>query len=56
VGTSVFPENSPDNGGKWENFTFTWNSGSSTRADLVLLHRKLQGKTTKSPAPSVGRF
>ena len=37
VGTSVFPENSPDNGGKWENFTFTWNSGSSTRADLVLI-------------------
>ncbi|HUY13249.1 MAG TPA: GIDE domain-containing protein [Terriglobia bacterium] len=36
VGSSVFPENSPDNGGKWENFTFTWNSGSSTSADLAL--------------------
>jgi len=36
VGSNTFPANSPDNGGKWENFTFTWNSGSSTSADLAL--------------------
>jgi hypothetical protein len=36
VGSNNIPKNSPDNGGKWENFTFTWNSGSSTSADLAL--------------------
>jgi hypothetical protein len=36
VGSNEFPANSPDNGGSWKNFTFTWNSGSSTRADLAL--------------------
>jgi hypothetical protein len=36
VGTGDIPASSPDNGGSWQNFTFTWNSGSSTRADLAL--------------------
>jgi hypothetical protein len=36
VGSNDIPKNSPDNGGKWENFTLTWNSGSSTSADLAL--------------------
>ena len=31
VGTNDIPANSPDNGGSWENFTFTWNSGSSSQ-------------------------
>jgi hypothetical protein len=37
VGSSYFPQNSPDNGGQWQNFTFTWNSGASHTADLVLV-------------------
>ena len=36
VGSNKFPANSPDNGGSWKNFTVTWNSGSSSRADLAL--------------------
>ncbi|MGA7341400.1 MAG: hypothetical protein WBE72_08765 [Terracidiphilus sp.] len=36
VGSGEFPEYSPDNGGHWQNYTFTWNSGSSESADLVL--------------------
>lgn len=36
IGESTFPENSPDNGGKWQNYTFTWNSGSSQSADLAI--------------------
>jgi hypothetical protein len=36
VGIHAIPASSPDNGGKWENFTLTWNSGSSSRADLAL--------------------
>jgi hypothetical protein len=36
IGSSHFPQNSPDNGGQWQNFSFTWNSGSSHTADLVL--------------------
>ena len=36
IGESTFPENSPDNGGQWQNYTFTWNSGSSHSADLDL--------------------
>jgi hypothetical protein len=37
VGINDLPKNSPDNGGKWENFTLTWNSGSNSRADLALV-------------------
>ncbi len=37
IGKSILPEYSPDNGGKWENYTFTWNSGTSQTADLVIL-------------------
>lgn len=37
VGTSSFPETSPDNGGKWEDHVFRWNSGASRSARLVLL-------------------
>ncbi len=36
IGNSIFPENSPDNGGQWQNYTFTWNSGSSRSADLAI--------------------
>ena len=36
MGSNDFPGYSPDNGGSWKNFTFTWNSGSSSRADLAL--------------------
>jgi hypothetical protein len=36
IGSSIFPANSPDNGGQWQNFSFTWNSGSSRTADLAL--------------------
>ena len=37
IGESNFPQYSPDNGGKWENHTFRWNSGTSHTADLVLI-------------------
>jgi hypothetical protein len=37
IGNSYFPPTSPDNGGAWVNFSFTWNSGSSHTADLVLV-------------------
>jgi len=37
IGSSTFPEFSPDNGGQWQNYKFTWNSGSSQTADLVLV-------------------
>jgi hypothetical protein len=36
VGDFLAPQNSPDNGGKWEVFTVTWNSGSARRATLAL--------------------
>jgi hypothetical protein len=36
IGSSTFPEYPPDNGGHWQNYKFTWNSGSSKRADLAL--------------------
>jgi hypothetical protein len=36
IGSSTFPEYSPDNGGQWQNYKFTWNSGSSNSADLAL--------------------
>jgi hypothetical protein len=36
IGSSVFPEFSPDNNGQWQNYQFTWNSGASQSADLVL--------------------
>lgn len=32
----AFPVNSPANGGSWEQFTLTWNSGSNTSAFLDL--------------------
>jgi hypothetical protein len=36
IGSSTFPANSPDNNGQWQNFNFTWNSGSSLTADLAV--------------------
>jgi hypothetical protein len=36
IGSNTFPEYPPDNGGKWQNYQFTWNSGSSKTADLAL--------------------
>jgi hypothetical protein len=36
IGSSTLPEYSPDNGGQWQNYKFTWNSGSSQSADLAL--------------------
>jgi hypothetical protein len=37
IGSSFFPQNSPDNNGQWKNFSFTWNSGSNHSADLALV-------------------
>jgi hypothetical protein len=37
IGDSTFPEYSPDNGGKWQNYSFRWNSGPSQTADLVIV-------------------
>lgn len=37
IGSSFFPRNSPDNGGQWQNYTFTWNSGSSHIANIALI-------------------
>lgn len=37
IGSSSFPEYSPDNGGQWQNYKFTWKSGTSKSADLVLV-------------------
>jgi hypothetical protein len=36
IGNSYLPKNSPDNGGRWQNYSFTWNSGSSQSADIAL--------------------
>lgn len=37
IGDNKISQHSPDNGGKWENHTFRWNSGTSGTADLVLI-------------------
>ncbi len=37
IGNSFFPQNSPDNGGQWMNFSFDWNSGASHTADIALV-------------------
>ncbi len=37
IGSSTFPEFSPDSGGQWQNYKFTWKSGTSKSADLVLV-------------------
>lgn len=37
IGSSTFPEFSPDNGGRWQNYKFTWNSSTSKSADLILV-------------------
>ncbi len=37
VGESTFPEYSPDNGGQWQNYKFTWHSGANKSADMVLI-------------------
>jgi hypothetical protein len=37
IGCSYFLQNSPDNNGQWQEFSFSWNSGSSHAADLALL-------------------
>ena len=37
IGSSTFPEFSPDNRGQWQNYKFTWNSGTSKSADLILV-------------------
>jgi len=36
IGKSILPELSPDNGGQWQNYTFTWNSGTSHTADMTI--------------------
>ncbi|MGO8932084.1 MAG: hypothetical protein ACLPLZ_07340 [Terracidiphilus sp.] len=36
IGSSTFPEYPPDNGGQWQNYRFTWKSGSNKIADLAL--------------------
>jgi hypothetical protein len=36
IGKSILPELSPDNGGKWQNYTFSWNSGTNQSADLAI--------------------
>ncbi len=36
VGDTTFPERSPDNGGHWQKYQFTWNSGASRSAHLAL--------------------
>ncbi len=36
IGSSTFPEYAPDNGGQWQNYKFTWKSGTSKSADLAL--------------------
>jgi hypothetical protein len=36
IGKSIIPEFSPDNGGQWQNYSFTWSSGSSQSADLAI--------------------
>lgn len=41
VGSSTFPQYSPDNNGKWQNYKFTWNSGSSQSAELALVDGNL---------------
>jgi hypothetical protein len=37
IGSSTFPEFSPDSGGQWQNYKFNWSSGSAKSADLVLV-------------------
>jgi hypothetical protein len=37
VGNSIIPEYSPDNGGQWQNYSFTWSSGSSQSAELAIV-------------------
>ncbi len=36
IGNSYLPKNSPDNGGQWENYSYTWNSGTSHKADMAI--------------------
>jgi hypothetical protein len=36
IGSNSLAKVSPDNGGQWVNYKFTWNSGSSQSADLAL--------------------
>ncbi len=36
IGANDLPRNSPDNGGQWQNYKFTWNSGSSKSADIAI--------------------
>jgi len=36
IGSNSLPNVSPDNGGQWVNYIFTWNSGSSQSADLAI--------------------
>jgi len=36
IGNSYLPKNSPDNGGQWENYSYTWNSGASHQADMAI--------------------
>jgi hypothetical protein len=36
IGSNTFPEYPPDNGGQWQEYKFTWNSGSNKSADLAL--------------------
>ena len=36
IGSSTLPEYPPDNGGQWQNYKFTWKSGTSKSAELAL--------------------
>ena len=36
LGSSLLPEHSPDNGGRWENYSFKWKSGSAKSAQLAI--------------------
>jgi hypothetical protein len=65
IGSSTLPEYPPDNGGQWENYKFTWNSGSSKSADLALYDLNTEASWndfalddvgfTAVPAPPAGR-
>jgi hypothetical protein len=65
IGSSTLPEYPPDKGGQWENYKFTWNSGSSKSADLALYDLNTEASWndfalddvgfTAVPAPPAGR-
>jgi hypothetical protein len=42
TGNSYLPKNSPDNGGRWQNYRFRWNSGTSQKADLAIFDQNTE--------------